>query len=135
MPSYIVVDGSSVVTETYSGPDSGAPSGAIPVNPSLLQSVPFALGCTYTAPSGNTPASLVSPTPPAVTPGITYIPAWLVRQRLAAASLWTQTIAAMSAAQQIEFATLQDGIDPNDKDVIALLSGIGANVSQILAPQ
>jgi hypothetical protein len=90
-------------------------------------------------PLGKVPATLAPsnapPEPSPAPPPIAYLPAWLVRQRLAAASLWTQAVGAMSADQQLEFATLEEGIDPGDTTVIALLTAIGADPAVILAPQ
>lgn len=67
---------------------------------------------------------------------IAYVPNWLVRERLQDAGKWDAAVAAMSPAQQIEFATLQLGIDPADETVIALLTDIGVpNPAAILGPQ
>lgn len=84
----------------------------------------------------NVPTTLqpcAEPVPPTVDPAPVYIPNWLVRQRLQTANLWDQAVTAMTPAQQLEFATLQDGILPDDSSVIALLTAIGAKPSEILA--
>lgn len=74
--------------------------------------------------------AFLNPPSPAV-----YVPTWLIRQRLQAVGLWTQAWTALSVTPATLgwFLTLQQGVSPTDPNALALLQGIGANPSVILA--
>ena len=137
MPFYLLVDGANAILEAYTGPADGAPAGAVEIPAALYAQLPPVLGgCTFVPAAGDSAASVTLPaSPPPPPAAIPYVPNWLVRQRLQTAGLWDQAVTAMSPAQQLEFATLQDGIDPSDATVIALLNEIGARPADILGAQ
>lgn len=82
------------------------------------------------------PAEMEAALPTAAAPPIAYVPVYRVRERLEAAGLWEAVAQAVAAdpAKMLKLATLQQGIDPNDPDVAALLTALGADPAAILAP-
>ena len=73
---------------------------------------------------------------PAAAAAVRYVPVWLARQRLEAASRWAAVAAALASdpAMLLKVATLQLGLDAADVQVRALLTACGANADAILAP-
>ena len=64
-----------------------------------------------------------------------FVPAYLVRQRLQAIGLWAAAAAALSANPEamIWFATLEQGVIPDDPLALGLLAAIGADPAVIFA--
>jgi hypothetical protein len=83
---------------------------------------------------GLTIAPFVSPG--AGAPAVRYVPVYLARQRLEAAGLWEAAaeVLASQPAKMLKVLSLEAGIATNDPDALEMLTAIGADPAEILAP-
>jgi hypothetical protein len=73
---------------------------------------------------------------PGAPPAVRYVPVYLVRQRLEAAGLWEAIATALAAepAKMLRVLSLEVGVATNDPDALAMLTAVGADPAEILAP-
>jgi hypothetical protein len=121
---YLGFNGANIWVEKGFSPDGTIPPGRI----SCTESEHVASGPWTTLVNG----VIVIGTPPSSAPA--YVPASLIRTRLQAAGKWDAAVAAMTPGQMAWFCTLELGVLPDDATALALLNGIGADPSVILAP-